>query len=159
MPTEQGLLRSERFLRTIRRIILMGYVLSALFFLLGIVAFSFEAHFVLASVRTQGQVTKVAPLDDKLDRATYTFRDEKGAIHSGYDSCFRGGYRVGDAVNVLYLPQKPRRSKVARFANQWILAAVSFPLCAIMLVPGMWLRPFWRKMRGRLDEAWTTVRQ
>lgn len=157
MPTEQGLLRTERFLRTIRFIVVMGYVFSAFFFLLGIVAFGFEAHFVLASVRTQGQVTKVAPLDEHLDRATYTFRDSKGAIQSGHDDCFRGGYRVGYSVNVLYLPQKPGRSRVARFANQWILAAACFSLSAINLVPGMWLRPFWRKMRTRLDNAWATV--
>lgn len=149
--------RIERFLRTIRYTIVMNYVLCAVFFLLGIVAFGFEARFALTSVRTQGQVTKVAPLDEHLDRATYTFRDGKGAIHGGYDDCFRGGYRVGDTVDVLYLPQKPRHSEVARFANQWILAAASFSASVIMLVMSMFLRFHWKRMRVRLDNAWATI--
>ena len=160
MPLDpQRISRIERFLRTVRRTIVMNYVLCAVFFLLGIVAFGFEAHFVLASVRTQGQITKVAPLDEHLDRATYTFRDGKGAIHGGYDNCFRSGYRVGDSVDVLYLPQKPRHSRVARFANQWILAAVCFPASAIMLWSAMFLRSYWRKMRNRVDAALATVGQ
>lgn len=67
MPLDpQRISRIERFLRTVRRTIVMNYVLCAVFFLLGIVAFGFEAHFVLASVRTQGQITKVAPSTNTL---------------------------------------------------------------------------------------------
>jgi len=149
--------RYEFRLRQVRVATVIGFVIFALLLISGIAAFAFEARFVVNSDHELGQVTQVAPNDDS-DRVTYTFQDAYGRVQNGSSSCRHGAYHVGDSVNLLCeMPartsNKPVRSEMTGFMNQWGLAVILFALGALNLMAAMRLRSYYKMMRKRLDAA------
>jgi len=149
--------RYEFRLRQVRVAAVIGFVIFALLLISGIVAFAFEAEFVVTSVHEQGKVTQVARKGDR-DRVTYTFQDAYGRVQNGSSSCRHGAYHVGDSVNLLCevparTSNKPVRSEMTGFINQWGLAVILFGLSALNLMAAMRLRSYYKMMRKRLDAA------
>jgi hypothetical protein len=130
-------------------------ILTAAFFIGGLISYSQARGFGRSAVQTQGVVTKLVPMDEEDLKAVfgddfthsfgtmycyaYAFHDLQGTEHQAVSrsGSWPAKYRIGDTVNLLYLPERPEQSELKEDFDPWGEAVFAWQLGVVSLFIGL----------------------
>ena len=121
-------------------------------------AYLHTRSFVEKAERADGTVVELIERDGDGGTAyapAYTFTDASGAEHKAYStvSSYPPQYEVGEKVQVLYDPDKPKHAKICAYFELWGLATVLAALGGLNCIMGPVFIYIGRRMRRAGNKA------